>query len=207
MVIGYLRVSSVPQDVENQKQGVIALADRLNLTVDKYIIDDGISGTTEPEKRNLGRLLRRVHEGDVILISELSRLARNMLMMFRIVDMLLKKRVKLYSVKDNFTLYDSIQSKVLVFAFGLAAQIERDLISARTKEALARKKEMGVHLGRPFGSKIQNKKLEYNRKKIIKWLEQCKPKVYIAKKCKVTDKTLRKWLKANGLYQNTIEKK
>lgn len=194
MVYAYLRVSSDHQDYENQRQGVERLAERLGICIEKYIIDNGISGTTEPDKRNLGKLLRHLHEGDVVLVSEMSRLARNMLMMFRIVEKLLNKKVNLYSVKDNFVLDDSLQSKILVFAFGIASQIERDMISARTKEALALKKAQGIHLGRPFGTKIPNRKLLHKQNYIQKMLKIGRSKASIARHCHVTDKTLNKFI-------------
>ena len=194
MVYAYLRVSSDHQDYENQQQGVERLAAKLGICIEKYIIDNGISGTTEPDKRNLGKLLRHLHEGDVVLVSEMSRLARNMLMMFRIVEKLLRKKVKLYSVKDNFILDDSLQSKILVFAFGIASQIERDMISARTKEALALRKSQGIHLGRPFGMKIPNYKLLNKRTYIERCLKDGKSKNYIARRCKCSAKTMRKFI-------------
>ncbi len=194
MIYAYLRVSSDKQDYENQKTGVDALAQRLDLCIDKYVIDDGISGVTEPDKRNLGKLLKHVVAGDIILVSELSRLARNMLMMFRIIETMLHKHIKLYSVKDNFTLDDSLQSKILVFAFGIASQIERDMISARTKEALALKKSQGIHLGRPFGTKIPNRKLSAKQNYIQRMLKIGRSKASIARHCHVTDKTLNRFI-------------
>lgn len=194
MIYAYLRVSSDKQDYENQKTGVDALAQRLDLCINKYVIDDGISGVTEPDKRNLGKLLTHVVAGDIILVSELSRLARNMLMMFRIIETMLHKHIKLYSVKDNFTLDDSLQSKILVFAFGIASQIERDMISARTKEALALKKAQGIHLGRPFGTKIPNRKLLHKQNYIQKMLKIGRSKASIARHCHVTHKTLNKFI-------------
>lgn len=194
MIYAYLRVSSDHQDYENQKQGVDNLAQKMQICIDKYVIDEGISGVTEPEKRNLGKLLKKLSVGDTVLVSELSRLARNMLMMFRIVESLLNQKVNLYSVKDNFVLDDSLQSKILVFAFGIASQIERDMISARTKEALALKKAQGVRLGRPVGTKVPNRKLIAKQKYIQRCLKIGRSKASIARRCHVTDKTLRKFI-------------
>lgn len=194
MVFSYLRVSSIAQDEQNQRMGIEQKAKSLGIIIDKYYIDK-VSGITEPDKRNLGKLLKKVKEGDIIIVSELSRLARNMLLMFRIIETLLNKKIHLYSVKDNFVLDDSLQSKILVFAFGIASQVERDMISARTKEALARKKLEGIHLGRKFGAKILCKRLVDNQDKIMKMYYNGVSKAKIARKYKVTDKTIRKYIR------------
>lgn len=197
-VWAYLRVSSLKQDEQNQRRGVDLKAEQLNITIDKYIIDK-VSGTKEPDERNLGRLLRRAKSGDVILVSELSRLGRRMYMLFRIVEDLLKKGVRMYSVEDNFCLDDSLQSTVLVFAFGLAAQIERDMISMRTREALQRRKAMGMHLGRPFGYKLQNHKLDSKRARIQHDLAKGVSKSRLARRYDVCVKTMRKYIRLHSL--------
>lgn len=190
----YLRVSSVHQDEQNQRQGVDRKAQELNLKIDKYCIDK-VSGIKEPNERNLGKLLRRVKEDDIIIVSELSRLSRKMYMLFRIMDDLLKKKVKVYSVKDSFCLDNSLQATVLVFAFGLAAQIERDLISMRTREALQRKRQMGIHLGRPVGLKPNFRKMTDNKERILKLYRRGVSKSKLARKFKVCHKTIRKYIK------------
>lgn len=145
------------QDAANQKRGCVQLADRLGMTIDGYITDDGVSGAKDPKERQLGKLLKRCKKGDTIIASEISRLGRDLYMIMRILEHLYKNGISLYTVKDNFRLSDDIQSKVLAFAFGLSAEIERKLISQRTKEALARKKAEGVHIGRPMGRKSDRK--------------------------------------------------
>ena len=139
MIYGYIRVSTDKQDCENQKLGIESKASALGLCIDKYIEDAGISGTKEPGQRALGLLMQSVVPGDVVIISELSRFGRRLFMLFRILEFLLKRDVRVYSVKDGYTLDNSIQSKVLAFAFGMAAEIERDMIAQRTKEALYRR--------------------------------------------------------------------
>lgn len=198
MIYAYLRVSTTIQDEQNQRQGVDLKAERLGLKIDKYIIDR-VSGTKEPEQRNLGKLLWRATSGDIIIISEMSRLGRRLFMLFRILEDLLNKGVHVYSVKENFTLDNSLQSKAMIFAFGLAAEIERDMISARTKEALAYRKSLGVVLGRPKGSKTKHHKLEPYREKIEKWRAKGWSKAKIARKTKVCDKTLWKYMNQNSL--------
>ena len=153
MIYGYIRVSTDKQDCENQKLGIDAKASALGLCIDKYIEDAGISGTKEPEQRALGGVLRHLNPGDVIICSELSRLGRKMFMIMRILEHCMKIGARLYTVKDGYELGDTIQSKVLAFAFGLSAEIERNLIAQRTKEALAALQLRGVKLGRPNGQK------------------------------------------------------
>lgn len=197
MVYGYLRVSSDDQTVENQKVGVVQFANTHEWTIDGYIIDDGVSGTKDPSKRQLGKLLGRVKENDIIICSEISRLGRNLLMIMSILQMLMQKKAMLYTVKDNYVLGDNIQSTVLAFAFGLAAQIERDMISMRTKEALARKRAEGVILGRPLGRKTtpSSRKLYPKENLIRELLENGTSKRQIAKICHVDRNTLDRYIK------------
>ena len=190
----YLRVSSLQQDEDNQRQGVDKKADELNLKINKYVIDK-VSGVKEPDERNLGRLLRRARDGDVILISELSRFGRRMYMLFRIIDDLLNRGVKVYTVKENISLDGSVQSTVLVFAFGLAGEIEQRMISARTKEALQRKKAMGIHLGRKVGQKVNFHKMTDNKEKIMRSYKRGVSKRKLAKKYRVDVKTIRKYIR------------
>lgn len=157
-VYAYLRVSTGKQDGQNQRLGVDALARARGLAIDEYIEDEGVSGTREPEKRELGNLLARLRPGDVLLAGEISRLGRSLFMVMRILEHCMKNDVKVLTAKDGYELGDNIQSKVLAFAFGLAAEIERNMISLRTKEALQRKVEQGVVLGRPKGRRTSPEK-------------------------------------------------
>lgn len=161
-VYGYLRVSTDKQDCDNQKIGVENLARRLNLSVESWIIDDGVSGTKEPEKRQLGKLLKKIKSGDVIICSELSRLGRKLFIVISILEHCMKVGAKVLTVKDGYELGDNVQSKILAFAFGLVAELEREMISKRTKEALQRLKSQGRSLGRPRGRK--NRKHVWNGK-------------------------------------------
>lgn len=148
-VFGYLRVSSDEQDVNSQKQGVDSYAESQNWEIDEYIIDNGVSGGVDYAKRHLGELLNDLREGDVIICSEISRLGRNLFMVMEILNKVMKSKAVIHTVKDGYKMGDDIQSKVLAFAFGLAAEIERQLIQQRTAEGLALKRKMGVLLGRP----------------------------------------------------------
>lgn len=155
MTYGYIRVSTDKQTVENQRFEIIRFCKRNNIIIDEWI-EETISGTLTPEKRELGSLLSKVVEGDLIICSELSRLGRSLFMIMSILNLIMQKGGRIWTVKDNYRLGDDIQSKVLAFAFALSAEIERNLISQRTKEALALKRAQNVKLGRPRGS--QNKR-------------------------------------------------
>lgn len=196
MIYGYLRVSSDDQTVLNQKEGVVAFASVRGWKIDAYILDEGISGTKDPDKRNLGMLLKKVQTGDTIICSEISRLGRNLMMVMSILEMLMKRNCKLYTVKDNYELGNNIQSTVLAFAFGLSAQIERDMISMRTKEALARKKAQGIILGRPIGRRNAPEKHKlYKKQALIKGLlDEGVSKRKIANICKVDRNTLARYI-------------
>ena len=203
MVYGYIRVSTDKQDVENQKSGVILKAESLNVTIDSYITDDGISGTKEPEERQLGKLLKKIKAGDIIITSELSRLGRKLFMIMRILEHCMNVGAKVYTVKDGYELGDNIQSKVLAFAFSLAAEIERNMISERTKEALKRKKKEGMILGRPIGRTRDggNPKCEKNRDRIIALRKQRVSISAIARIIKVHRLTLSAYLISSGIEE------
>lgn len=157
MIYGYIRVSSDKQTVENQRFEIERFCKVNNIGIDGWI-EETISGTKAYNKRQLGVLLRKVQKDDVIICSELSRLGRSLFMIMEILSICMKKECRIWTIKDNYRLGDDIQSKVLAFAFGLSAEIERNLISQRTKEALARKRAEGVQLGRPLGRRTpQNK--------------------------------------------------
>ena len=194
MIYGYIRVSTDHQDCENQKLGIETKARSLGLTIDKYIEDAGISGTKEPEKRALGGCLKKLKPGDVIICSELSRLGRKLFMVMRILEHCMRVGACVYTVKDGYVLGDNIQSKVLAFAFGLSAEIERDLISQRTKEALAVRRAAGQKLGREKGSKNKSHKLDGQAAILKKMLDSKTPKTKIAKKLKVSVSTVYKHL-------------
>lgn len=206
MVYGYLRVSTDEQDAQNQAKGVQLKARQLGLTISEWIEDYGVSGAKEPEDRKLGIILRKVKPGDTIIASELSRLGRKTFMVMRILEYCMKNRVKVYTVKDGYELGDNIQSKVLAFAFGIASEIERDLISQRTKEALARKREEGIELGRPRGSKSKQRKLNYHKSEIVTMVDKNIPQCEIARIFGVHRHTVRAFLKDNNiLYDNIFQ--
>ena len=159
MIYGYIRVSTDKQTVENQRFEILGFAKRNSLVLDSWI-EETVSGTIRPENRALGKLLDSIQKDDLIICSELSRLGRSLFMIMSILNKLMEKGARIWTIKDGYRLGDDIQSKVLAFAFGLSAEIERNLISQRTKEALERKKAEGQKLGRPKGSTTETSKLD-----------------------------------------------
>ena len=197
MVYGYIRVSSDKQTVENQRFEINNFCFHSGLNIDGWI-EETISGTRSYNKRQLGILLNRVVKDDVIICSELSRLGRNLFMIMEILNICMTKECRVWTIKDNYRLGEDIQSKVLAFAFGLSAEIERNLISQRTKEALARKKAEGVILGRPLGRKTEESKCKLFPKRtlIIELLRAGVSQRKIAKICKVDRNTLGRYIRS-----------
>jgi DNA invertase Pin-like site-specific DNA recombinase len=189
MVYGYIRVSTDKQTVENQRFEINRFCKSERIKIAKWI-EEKISGTKAPEKRRLGGLLKLVNEGDIIICSELSRLGRSFFMIMSILSGCMERGVKVWTIKDNYRLGDDIQSKVLAFAFGLSAEIERNLISQRTKEALARCKSEGKVLGRRYGRAV-NVKLTGHEKEIRKMLREGKNKAEIGRRFGVHRQTVR----------------
>lgn len=196
MIYGYIRVSSEKQTVENQRFEINNFCNRQQMHIDGWI-EETISGTKSYTKRELGVLLKKVKKDDLIICAELSRLGRNLFMIMEILNICMTKECKVWTIKDNYRLGEDIQSKVLAFAFGLSAEIERNLISQRTKEALARKKAEGVVLGRPLGRKTSPDKYKLSGKKaLIRELMNAKvSQRKIANLCKVDRNTLSRYVK------------
>ncbi|KRT17881.1 invertase [Pedobacter ginsenosidimutans] len=165
MTYGYIRVSTDKQTIENQRFEINQFGIKNELLVDKWI-EETISGSKQVDDRKLGSLLKKMKKGDIMICSELSRLGRNLLMIMGILNECMNKDIQVWTIKDNYRLGSDISSKVLAFAFGLSAEIERNLISQRTKEALARKKAEGVILGRPKGRKSAKTKLSGQERRV-----------------------------------------
>ena len=194
MIYGYIRVSTDKQTVENQRFEILTFAKRENLQIDGWV-EETVSGTKDPSKRNLGPLLNDLRSGDLLICAELSRLGRSLFMILDVLNQCMKKNVRVWTIKDNYRLGDDISSKVLAFAFGLSAEIERNLISQRTKEALARKKAEGVVLGRPKGSHNAFVKLSGQEDRIRRLFNQGLSQRRIAKRLNVDRNTLAKFLR------------
>lgn len=197
MVYGYIRVSSDKQTVENQRFEIEQFCRVNNFRVDGWI-EETISGTKQPSKRRLGKLLRQLKRGDTIICSELSRLGRSLFMIMEILGYCMRRECRVWTIKDGYRLGDDIQSKVLAFAFGLSAEIERNLISQRTKEALAWRKAEGMVLGRPAGSvcPIENLRLYRHRAYIHHAQQAGVSKRDMAAHLRCSRNTLERYLKA-----------
>lgn len=200
MTYAYIRVSTDKQTVENQRFEINKFLKTTGLKID-FWIEETISGTVSPKKRNLGKILEHVQQGDIIICSELSRLGRNMFMIMSILNILMERSVIIYTVKERYKLGEDLTSKVLAFAFSISAEIERTLISQRTTEALRRKKADGIKLGRPKGKKNSHYKLSDYDKKIKIMLEEGYPKTLISKQLNVSTSTLYNYLKRKK-FQN-----
>ena len=200
MNYGYIRVSSDKQTVENQRFEINNFCRKENLIIDGWI-EETISGTKNYDKRKLGELLNRVQKDDLIICAELSRLGRNLFMIMEILHICMNKECKVWTIKDNYRLGDDIQSKVLAFAFGLSAEIERNLISQRTKEALAMRKAQGIHIGRIAGSHNQYLKLTGYEEIIQEMLSFGISKAEIARRLNVDRTTLWRFLKQTEWMQ------
>ena len=200
MVYGYIRVSTDRQTVENQRYEIKNFCKKNDMKIDGWISDEGISGTKDPEKRELGKLLEKAKAGDYILCSELSRLGRSLMMIMAILNECTKKKVNIWTIKDNYRLDNDISSAVIAFAYGLSAQIERQLISQRTKEALARKKAEGIFIGRPKGSLSKKVKLTGKEKDILKYIKQGMSQREISEKLGVSKGTVNRFIRREKLH-------
>jgi len=198
MNFGYIRVSSDKQTIENQRYEINKFSQKENIVIDSWI-EETISGTKNYDKRALGKLLKEVSKDDLIICAELSRLGRNLFMIMEILNICMNKECKIWTIKDNYRLGDDIQSKVLAFAFGLSAEIERNLISQRTKEALARKKADGIILGRPKGRKASHLKLSGKEILIKDLMDQGVSQSEIARILKVNRMTVSSFIKGKHL--------
>lgn len=170
MNYAYIRVSTDRQTVENQRYEIQCFAQHHDLKIDIWI-NETISGTVPFANRMLGRLLKCLHPGDLILCTEISRLGRSLFMILDVLNRCLSRGARLWTIKDNYRLGDDITSKVLAFAFGLSAEIERNLIALRTREALARTRANGKRLGRSPGYRPR-RKLEEKEARIKRLLQR-----------------------------------
>ncbi len=192
MVYGYIRVSTDHQTTENQRFEIINFCEKQDIIIDCWI-EETISATKDLNKRKLGRLIKRIQKDDMIIASELSRLGRNLLQIMSILHHCMDIGAKIWTIKDNYRLGADITSKVLAFAFGLSAEIERNLISQRTKEALARIRAEGKRVGRPQGSR-NTQKLAGREKYIVQKLSEGVSRTEIAKRLHVHRDTLTRFI-------------
>ncbi|MBR1915434.1 MAG: master DNA invertase Mpi family serine-type recombinase [Alphaproteobacteria bacterium] len=191
--IGYIRVSSNKQTLEHQRFEIENFALKNGIKIDTWV-EETISSRKALEKRQLGELLNSLKENDVLITCEISRLGRSLLEVMKILETCLNKNCQVWTLKENYRLGNDIQSKVLAFAFGLAAEIERNLISQRTKSSLANIKASGKKLGRPLNAETKQLKLAKNQKRIQLLLQKGVRKSKIAQIFKVERATLRKFI-------------
>lgn len=199
MIYGYIRVSTDKQTVENQRYEINQFCKNNNIKINHWI-EETISGNIAVEKRKLGFLIKKLSRKDILICSEISRLGRNLMMIMSILNICLQKDIQVWTIKDNYRLGNDINSKVLAFAFGLTAEIERNLISQRTREALARKKTEGVRLGRPKGSKSSRTKLSGKQEIVMEKLNSGHSITDISKELKVSKSTLYVFMQEHDLY-------
>jgi DNA invertase Pin-like site-specific DNA recombinase len=192
----YVRVSKLDQDLEKNKSDILKLANDAHLGHVQFI-EEKISGKISWRRRQIAVVLENAQEGDAIIVSELSRLGRSMLECMEILSLAMQKGVRVYAVKGNWQLNDSIQGKIVAMAFAIAAEIERDLVSQRTTEALAARKQQGLPLGRPKG--VGKSKLDKHRKEIEESLTYGATKTWIANKYGTTRRNLSHWMTQHGI--------
>ena len=192
MVVAYVRVSTDKQHPENQENEIRRFASANSWEIDKWVIEV-ISGKKQIKGRKLGNLMKRLRKGDVLIVTEISRLSRSLTDIMGIMGNCISKGISIYTIKEKYTFDDSINSKVLCFAFGLVAEIERNLISLRTKEALALRRLAGKKLGRQPGDCPKMQILEQNKDNIIQMLLEGASKKSIYTKYGVSKSTFCKF--------------
>ena len=197
----YLRVSTSEQDIEKDKASILYPANERNLGQVQWV-EEVASGRISWRKRAIGQVLGDLGKGDTLIVGELSRLGRSMLECMEILSIATQKGIVIYAVKGNWQLDDSIQSKIVAMAFAMAAEIERDLISQRTKEALAARKRAGLKLGRPKGS--GKSKLDKHKPEIEALLANGSTQRFIANRYDTTEGNLSRWMKLHGLSRPKV---
>jgi DNA invertase Pin-like site-specific DNA recombinase len=193
---GYLRVSTLHQDLEKNKTDILRLANEKDLGQVQFI-EETVSGRVSWKKRQVAEIVEQCGLGDNLIVSELSRLGRSMLECMEILSIALERGIHVYAVKGHWQLDRSIQSKIVAMAFSMAAEIERDLISQRTQEALRAKKAAGMKLGRPKGT--GKSKLDAFRPEIEALLANGSTQKFIAHRYHTTEANLHHWMKKRGI--------
>ena len=194
MTIAYIRVSTQIQTYQGQRFEIENWCVRSGISINIWV-EEKASGMKNLHERTLGRTLGKMKKGDLLVCTELSRLGRNMMMVMSILNYCSEKGIKIRSIKDNFELSESIHSKIIAFAFSLASEIERNLISQRTREELAARKAEGKKLGRPCGKTKQRIRFEEMLDDILRMREEKTPYNIIADRVGVHKNTLCRYLK------------
>lgn len=198
MVVGYIRVSTEKQHPKNQQDEIQRYAEQNGIMVDLWI-SEVVSGKKQASGRKLGRTIAKMKKGDTLVVSEVSRLSRTLTDIMSIMGRCLKKGINIHTVKEQYRFDNSINSKILCFAFGLVAEIERNLISLRTKEALALRKSEGVILGRRKGFAPKIALLKSNESQIRNMLAEGATTATICRKYGVSRDTWYKFRRINGI--------
>ena len=196
-IIGYIRVSSNKQTLQHQRYEIEQFAIQNNIVVNKLVMET-VSSRNSLNKRRLGQLLEELTDGDILIAAEISRLGRSLLEVMRILETCLNKNCQVWTLKENYRLGNDIQSKVMAFAFGLSAEIERNLISQRTKASLESVRASGKKLGRPFSAQSQKLKLSKNAEKVKKLLDMGYTRYRIAKIMGVKHATVSRFINRMG---------
>ncbi len=199
-VIGYIRVSSSKQTLEHQKYELERFAKLNKLKINKWV-EEKISSRKSLRMRKLGKLLDELTSGDILISCEISRLGRSLLEVMHILETCLNKECQVWTIKENYRLGNDIQSKVLAFAFGLAAEIERKLISDRTKSSLANLKASGKKLGRPVGAKSKTLKLSRKKKTVERLFQDGLSKSKISRMFKVNRSTVFRFIRIHNIFK------
>jgi DNA invertase Pin-like site-specific DNA recombinase len=198
MIYGYVRVSTDKQCTENQRYEIKQFVSKRNLQIDEWV-EEVISGSYKIHSRKLGKLFKQIKKGDWLITTELSRLGRNLMHIMNFLHLCMEKETTVFTTKEDYELGNNINSKILAFAFSLSAEIERNLISQRTKEALARKKMEGVILGRPKGRKSSKYKLTGKEHIVRKMISEKYSFGEICRKLKVSRNTLRLFINSDSM--------
>ena len=194
--IAYLRVSTLEQDLDKNKSDILFFANENNLGK-VHFIEEKVSGAIHWKKRELGSIIDSLSTGENLIVSEFSRLGRSMLECMEIITLCLEKKINLYAIKGAWKLDNSIQSKIMAMMFSIASEIERDLISKRTSEALRARKAKGLPLGRPKGT--GKSRLDEYKVEIAALLNNGSSKVFVAKRYKTSVGNLYHWLEKNNI--------
>lgn len=194
-VWGYCRCSTLKQTIENQRFVISQYAEQNGILINHWV-EETISSRKPLNKRKLSELLDHLKSGDLLIVTELSRLGRSMMEIMGIMQKCLDIKCQVFAIKENFHLGDNLESKILAFCFGISAEVERTLISERTKSSLEKLKNDGKKLGRPVGAKSKSLKLSKNKKKIFELLGQGMPKAQIARALNVDKMTVHRFIKS-----------
>ena len=199
MVTGYIRVSKEDQDVRNQRHEILEFANQHDLHVDRFV-EREISSRNDLKARGIEEMLTGLKRGDTVIVSELSRLGRSIIEVISVINELIKREIRFIGIKQSLDLRGNhdMQSKVIVTIFSLLAELERDLISARTKQALAAKRAQGVRLGRPPGT-IGKSKLDLKLPEIIDLLKDGANVSFLARRFKVSRPTVTNFVRSRKL--------